>query len=187
MTPPNALSDYIHANTTPAEHEFTAASPVAEQSSDSDTGGSDAAGDVPEPEAQPEPIDPEAASARVAMAKRNCGEAGRMVIVTKEAERTARAKLAQAVTAFQRATGAIPPSQSEVFRDYAKQQAAMRVTIATGKVQAAPSRQPVPGPSAVDRIAFYGRGGNPAGGGNAFRRGAVTQKGRPNFNRVWDL
>jgi len=138
---------------------------------------------APEPEA-PAPNDPEAARNRAFAAERNLGECRLAVTRAKDAESASRRKLATAVTQFQIATGTKRPTQSEFFKQHAIEQNEIRRKIAAGELPPPQRRGAAIGRSAVDRAAFYQKGGNPAGGGRAYARGALpaSHKGAPNYD-----
>lgn len=120
---------------------------------------------------EPAPAEPstiEAATARRLKADRDLGDARVALITAQNLERDARGRLASAVTTFQ--TGFVPITQSELLRDNAKEQNEIRRKIASGEMPV--RRGPQIGKSAIDRSAFYQRGGSPAGGGRAYARGA---------------
>jgi hypothetical protein len=77
--------------------------------------------------------------------------------------------------------GQAAPTPAQLVRDHIAAELADR--IARGG-QRGPSSRGTPGPSALDRAAFYGSGrfGTPAGGGNAFRRGQSSRQGQINLN-----
>jgi hypothetical protein len=122
--------------------------------------------------ATPEQI--EAATLRRNKAEQTLANARVAVMVAQNAERGARAKLAEAVTTFQKGFPKVTHEQL------------MRDVIASEQQRKAaghPLRpQGQPGKSVVDRVAFYGRGGNPARGD--YRRGAfaASAKGAPNYD-----
>jgi hypothetical protein len=130
------------------------------------------------PEADsPAPATPEAIDA--AIVRRNKAEQGLAnarvaVTVAGNAERAARAKLAEAVTTFQ--NGFPKVTREQLMRDVI---ASEQERKAAGHPLQPQGR---PGKSAVDRQAFYGRGGNPARGD--YRRGAfpAQAKGAPNYD-----
>jgi hypothetical protein len=130
------------------------------------------AGLEPAPTEQPQaPVEPstiEAATARRLKADRDLGDARVALITAQNLERDARGRLASTVTTFQ--TGFTPITQGELLRDNAKEQNEIRRKIASGEM---PVRHGPPiGRSAIDRSAFFQRGGSPAGGGRAYSRGA---------------
>jgi len=98
------------------------------------------------------------------------------LLAAQSAERDARAALAQAVQQFQ--VGFPPKSQSELLREHAQEQAAIRAAIKSGALP--PRKNPGIGKSVVDRLASYGRGGNPASGD--YRRGAFGSQMRGRLN-----
>lgn len=88
-----------------------------------------------------------------------------------ERQRTARGKLAAALAHFQRVTGATV-TQEQLIRQHLANETWLRGEVAAGRVS--PRQQGQPGPSAIDQFAFHTRRqGRSAGGGSAFRRGAV--------------
>jgi hypothetical protein len=122
--------------------------------------------------ATPEQID--AAILRRNKAEQGLANARVAVTVAGNAERAARAKLAEAVTTFQ--NGFPKVTHEQLMRD-------VIASEQQRKAAGHPLRpQGQPGKSAVDRQAFYGRGGNPARGD--YRRGAfpAQAKGAPNYD-----
>jgi hypothetical protein len=132
---------------------------------------------VAEPEAPPPPATPdqvEAATNRRVAADQSLANARSAVMAAGWVERDARDKLAKAVSAFQ--SGFAPITREMLMRDVIASEQAR-------KAAGHPSqRQGQPGKSVVDRIAFHGRGGNPARGD--YRRGAFPSqtKGAPNYD-----
>jgi hypothetical protein len=127
--------------------------------------------DSPAP-ATPEQID--AAILRRNKAEQGLANARVAVTVAGNAERAARAKLAEAVTTFQ--NGFPKVTHEQLMRD-------VIASEQQRKAAGHPLRpQGQPGKSVVDRVAFYGRGGNPARGD--YRRGAfaASAKGAPNYD-----
>jgi len=125
----------------------------------------------------PAPADPaaiEAAVIRRNKAEQDLANARVLQITENETERRLRTELAKAVTDFQ---ASFPPITREQL---------MRDVIASEQERKANGHplqpQGRPGKSVVDRLAFFGRGGNPARGD--YRRGAfpASSKGAPNFN-----
>jgi pyruvate/2-oxoglutarate dehydrogenase complex dihydrolipoamide acyltransferase (E2) component len=137
----------------------------------------EAASEPAEPEAPPTPATPdaiEAATVRRIAADQSLANARVAVLTAGNDERAARTKLAQAVTEFQ--SGFPKITRESLMRDYVQSEQARK---AAGHVSQPQGR---PGKSVVDRIAFYGRGGNPARGD--YRRGAFPSqaKGAKNFD-----
>jgi hypothetical protein len=130
---------------------------------------------VAEPEAPPATPDQiETATQRRIAADQSIANARVAVIAAGNVERAARAKLAEAVTTFQ--NGFPKVTREQLMRD-------MIASEQERKAAGNPLRpQGRPGKSAVDRTAFYGRGGNPARGD--YRRGAFPSqaKGAPNYD-----
>ena len=124
------------------------------------------------PEQLSEPPTPEAieaATLRRIAADQNIANARVAVTVAANAERVARDKLATALGVFQ--SGFAPITPQELRRQHVQEQQEIRRKIAAGEMP--PPRHAGIGKSAVDRAAFYQRGGNPAGGGRAYARGAA--------------
>jgi hypothetical protein len=159
---------------------------VAEPGADAEAVGAalDTLHQAPEPFAADERYDPEAARNRAFAADRNLGECRLAVARAKDAESASRRKLAAAVTQFQIATATKRPTQSEFFKQHAIEQNEIRRKIAAGEMPGPVRRNTAIGRSAVDRAAFYQKGGNPAGGGRAYARGALpaSHKGAPNYD-----
>lgn len=130
----------------------------------------------PTPARTPEAI--EAATLRRIASDQNLANARVAVTVAGNAERAARAKLAEAVNTFQK--GFPPVTREKLVGDFVKEQAEIRRKIASGEME--PRKNPGIGKSVVDRTAFYGRGGNPATGN--YRRGAYAAqfKGTKNYD-----
>jgi hypothetical protein len=137
-------------------------------------------GSEPAPPAPPAAPSPRA---HFAEAERALGERRVDLVRAKDAEANARRKLAIAITAFQQSTGTKPMTPDELFRANAKSEHEYRMAVARGEIEP-PKRPQGIGRSAVDRAAHYGRGGNPAGGGGAYRRGAYPSQyfGAPNYD-----
>jgi hypothetical protein len=181
----------IEAEPTPAQHEAAAmvqslmsAEPIEFEGAPEPT---PEATNAPAPEAvaesaEPEPPAPatpeqvESAVTRRNRAEQKLANARVAVLSAQNAERAARGKLAEAVTTFQ--NGFPKVTREQLARDVIASEQARKAAGHTLQPQGRP------GKSAVDRIAFYGRGGNPAGGGGAYRRGAfpAQAKGAPNFD-----
>lgn len=127
----------------------------------------------PPPPATPDAI--EAATVRRIAADQSLANARVAVIVAGNVERAARDKLAKAVSAFQ--SGFAPITREMLMRDVIASEQQRKA--AGHPLQPQQSR---PGKSVVDRLAFYGRGGNPARGD--YRRGAFPSqaKGAPNYD-----
>jgi hypothetical protein len=105
------------------------------------------------------------------------------LMAAQNAERDARTKLARAVTTFQNGFAPITPEQ--LRRSHVQEQADIRAAIKEGRLPM-PRRGAGIGKSAVDRAAYWSKfGGGPgAGGGGAYRRGAMPSnvKGAPNYD-----
>ena len=114
------------------------------------------------------------ANARCDAAKAALSKSRLAANAAREGERSARARLAAAVQDFQIATGARKPTPDELRREYVTEENRIRQAIGRGGGMERPAPRNVPGRSAIDRTAFYSKGGNPAGQGNAFRRGSMT-------------
>ena len=121
---------------------------------------------------------------RAIAADRALAEARLTLARAKDALAASNAKLATTVTAFQVATGTKRPTQAEFFKQHAMEQNEIRRKIAVGELPSPQRRGAAIGRSAIDRAAFYQRGGNPAGGGGAYRRGAFPSqaRGAPNYD-----
>jgi len=131
--------------------------------------------DVAEPEAPPAtPEAIERATARRLAADHALANARVAVIGAQNTERDARGKLAKAVSAFQ--SGFPPITREQLMRDMIASEQARKAAGHTSHPQSRP------GKSVVDRVAFYGRGGNPARGD--YRRGAFPSQafGAPNHD-----
>jgi hypothetical protein len=111
-----------------------------------------------EPTPAPTPEAIEAATLRRIASDQNLANARVAVTVAGNAERAARAKLAEAVNTFQK--GFPPVTREKLVGDFVKEQAEIRRKIASGEME--PRKNPGIGKSVVDRTAFYGRGGNAA-------------------------
>jgi hypothetical protein len=128
----------------------------------------------PEPAQPPPPEAIEAAVTRRNKAEQDLANARVLQITEDNQERALRGDLAKAVSAFQ--SGFPPITREQLMRD-------VIASEQERKAAGHPSRpQSGPGKSVVDRVAFYGRGGNPARGD--YRRGAFSSqaKGAPNYD-----
>lgn len=151
-------------------------------------------GDLPavEPEAPPEASEPQDAAdasapsmtldeARERLVKlQNELSAGRGSVLTLQSKlRTSRDKLAKAIQTF--ISGQKPITREQLQRDHIRSEQARKARgeALNGRGQA------MPGPSVVDRIAFYSRGGSAnQGHGRGFARGAYhsSQRGMMNMD-----
>ena len=124
------------------------------------------------PPATPEAI--ERATVRRLAADQALANARVAVISAQNVERDARGKLAKAVGAFQ--SGFPQITREQLMRDMIASEQARKAAGHTSHPQSRP------GKSVVDRVAFYGRGGNPARGD--YRRGAFPSQafGAPNHD-----
>jgi hypothetical protein len=114
-----------------------------------------------------------AATARRLQADKDLANRRVELIAAQNAEREARATLAQAVGAFQ--AGFSPMTPEQLRRQHVQEQAGIREAIREGRM--AP-RRPTFGKSRVDASAYYQRGGSPGGGGRAYSRGAFPASAR---------
>jgi hypothetical protein len=120
----------------------------------------------------------EAATLRRIKSDQNLANRRVELLAAQSAERDARTKLAEAVTTFQKGFAPVTPEQ--LRRAHVQEQAEIRAAIKDGRLS--PRKNPGSGKSVVDRMASYGRGGNPARGD--YRRGAYPSqaKGAPNYD-----
>jgi hypothetical protein len=131
-------------------------------------------GIAPEPAPPADPAAIDAAVTRRNKAEQDLANARVLQITEDNQERALRGDLAKAVSAFQ--SGFPPITREQLMRD-------VIASEQERKAAGHPSRpQSRPGKSVVDRVAFYGRGGNPARGD--YRRGAFASqaKGAPNYD-----
>jgi hypothetical protein len=129
---------------------------------------------APEPAPPADPAAIEAAVSRRNKAEQDLANARVLQITEDNTERALRGDLAKAVGAFQ--SGFPPITREQLMRD-------VIASEQERKAAGHPSRpKSQPGKSVVDRVAFYGRGGNPARGD--YRRGAFSSqaKGAPNYD-----
>jgi hypothetical protein len=115
------------------------------------------------------PEEIEAATIRRLDADKTLANARVAIMAAQHDERDARNKLAKAVSAFQ--SGFAPITSQELRTQFVKEQQEIRRAIAAGEMPGRPG--PKIGKSAVDRAAYYQRGGTPTGGGRAYARGAL--------------
>jgi hypothetical protein len=115
------------------------------------------------------------------VAMRNVLAEARALVQIKTAQRkSARGRLADEIRRFQIGAGAAI-STEELLRQNARDQQALRIARANGELAPAPQNQP--GPSAIDRAAFYSRGGSAnTGHGPKWRRGAAGIESRGSLN-----
>lgn len=137
-------------------------------------------GAIPEPEAE-RPTMTLAEVNSLLVAKQNeLSHARGDLLGLENRRRTAREKLGDAITFFQK--GLMKITREQLQREHIRSEQELKQGVADGKIS--PRRSPGrPGPSAVDRAGFYQRGGSVnSRGGNAFRRGGygIENKGMGN-------
>jgi hypothetical protein len=133
-----------------------------------------------EAEAQFAPATRDEAMAEIMGLQRLLAEARALVRIKTDERKAARERLSIAVTRFQLGAGCVM-TQTELLKLNAREQQLLRIARANGEL--APPRQNMPGPSAVDRAAFYSRGGSAnVGHGPKWRRGAAGIESRGSLN-----
>jgi hypothetical protein len=153
--------DGMLASMAPAEAESTPIEPDAV--------------DAPE-ESSPAAMTATEARDRVVALNNQLAQARADVMSAQQRQRDARAKLGAAITQFQSGFAKISPS--ELLRQNARDQAELRRLGKDGRM-----RQSQPGPSAVDQMAYFSKGGSVnRGAGPKWRRGAydASAQGAPN-------
>lgn len=102
------------------------------------------------PEATPEPM---THVVSLAAAYASLDHARSELRIAQDQQKIIRSRMANAIAKFQRTSGTAPPTPDELRRDFARQQAAER-----GRGVKQIRRDSVPGPSQLDRMAFYAKG-----------------------------